>query len=645
MTRGLATCVVLAAVLSACRDRPAPAPAPAPPARAADPLDTLRWDPTPLDWTRPIAQVQHDISGFAGSLACKACHEQIYASYARHSMARTGMRPIESVDQAWIARIFDAGTAVVHAQSGFSYRPLRHGAHYFVAEALLDVSGAPIATWEEPVTHVFSAGSYGLAFYSRRGDRLIHLPIDYYAKAARWDLDPMAFGGNPRIGVTLDPYCISCHSDEPAKRFVDPLPGGIGCERCHGPSKRHIETLGVKDTVNPAHLPARRQLEVCAQCHQSTFPVLREGRDHFGFRPGDALDDLRVNFFADPAETDRVKLLAHAERLVRSACWRGARDKLTCTTCHDPHTSSLEKTAAWWDGKCMQCHDRKACTDTPEHRAAVGDHCVTCHMRSGATANVPLVSVTDHWIQKRPPPIRPGPVERPTRLVAWSSAIGEPVTDDGMAAITALAHADAGFTDETVRLAVAAASEHPTAALDGLIANVYLSRRRERDAGDAYRAALRLDPDNAGALLGYARVMLDARAPPAIAEARHALERALKLDADDVAALETLGIHLYRSGDRAAAIELFRRAAATGRATGVSYVGLAIEEHGHAAKELDWLELAWRAEPRDRWILDELARAAAGDHARSDELARRRAAVEKLPGGLRSTAATAWIPR
>ena len=272
---------------------------------------------------------------------------------------------------------------------------MRRGKQYFVAESLLGTDGSALATWEEPVTHVFSAGSYGLALFSRRGDRLMHLPIDYYAQAGHWDLDPMAFGGNPRTNVALDTYCISCHSDDVEKRFADPLPGGVGCERCHGPSKKHIETLKKEDTVNPKRLAARRQLEVCAECHQSTFPVLREGRDHFGFRPGEVLDGFRVGFLGEPAEPDRVKLLAHAERLVRSACWRGAPDKMTCTTCHDPHVSSIEEPQAWWDKPCLQCHQRASCTDTAEHRAAAGDHCVRCHMRRGATANLPLVTITD----------------------------------------------------------------------------------------------------------------------------------------------------------------------------------------------------------------------------------------------------------
>ena len=154
MTRGL---VVIALVLVACGDKREIAP--------ADPLDTIHFAETPLDWTRPIAAHAHDLTQFAGAAACKPCHAEIYASYARHSMARTGMRPIGSAD---VAKIFDAATTVTHARSGFSYTPSRRGKDYVITEALLGKDGKVIDSWDDPITHVFSAGSYGLAFYTLR---------------------------------------------------------------------------------------------------------------------------------------------------------------------------------------------------------------------------------------------------------------------------------------------------------------------------------------------------------------------------------------------------------------------------------------------------------------------------------------------
>jgi Tfp pilus assembly protein PilF len=607
VTRGI---IVLIALAIGCREREHKPPPP--PAHVVDPLDSVRWDPAPLDWSRPIAAKTRDLSGYAGSLACKQCHEPLYATFAKHSMARTGMRPVET---AGFDALFDAANDVDHVKSGFRYRPIRRGKQYFVSETLLGTDGKPVATWEEPVTHVFSAGSYGLALYSRRNGRLIHLPIDYYAQAKKWDLDPMAFGGNPRMNVQLDTFCISCHSDEPAKRYDDPLPGGIGCERCHGPSKKHVASQKAEDTIGPAMLSMRRQLELCTQCHESTFEQQRPGRDHFDYHPGEPLDAFRVNFLEEPADVDHVKLLAHPERLVRSACWRGG--KLTCTTCHDPHVSSLDEPEGYWDGKCLGCHDKQACTDTPAHRATEGDHCWHCHMQRGPTSKMPLVTITDHWIQKRPVPMKPDAPVTPRSLIAWSQFIGEPVADE---AALARAYADAGLMDEAVQHAVKAT---PTAPLDDLLAGAYLAKHRVPEAGRAYRAALRIDPDDATALLGYARVMLQTGVP---AEATRAFERMLAIDPEDVPALETWGIYLARTGDQARALDLFRRAAATGRASGIAYVGLAAL--GGSAEKMMWLQKAFRAEPHDQWVVDHL-----------------NPPDRKRLGYLTNTPASAWLPR
>ena len=131
----------------------------------------------------------------------------------------------------------------------------------------------------------------------------------------------------------------------------------------------------------------------------------------------------------------------------------------------------------------------------------------------------------------------------PRSLIAWSTFIGEPVPDE---AALARAYADAGLMDEAVKHAVTAT---PSAPLEDLLAGAFLAKHRVPEAGRAYQAALRLDPDDNTALLGYARVMLQTGVP---AEATHALERMLAIDPQDVAALETLG-HLPRANRRSGA--------------------------------------------------------------------------------------------
>ena len=652
--------VVLAvSAAGACDRSPKSSPAPSESTSAipGDPLAAIHLDDSPIDWSRPIpATPPGGVTepGYVGSEACKDCHKDLYLSYERHSMARTGPRPLATLDRKWLARIFDAGATqpVVHQLSGFTYRPFRKGSDYFVEELVLAEDGARVQSWIEKLDYAYSAGSYGMAFYFRQGNRLYQIPIDYYPKADRWGIDPAATVGNTRFSKQMGSFCISCHTDYPRRQagtddvFLDPLPTGVGCERCHGPGQKHAQSLRAADIVNPGRLSTVRQLDVCAQCHESSYSQLRADRGEFSYRPGEPLGAYRVNFAGEPPEPDRFILLAHPERMVRSACWKGSGGKLVCTSCHDPHKSSMEQPASWWDAKCNACHGDHPCTEKPEARAAQNDHCVTCHMRSGPASSPTLVSITDHWIQKRPPPIRPGS-DQPAHLVSWPDLVGDPAHGDDLAAVEALAYANAGQRAEADRRAagVGGSGLRVPKFYDAL-AGHYTAGNQPGNAARAYAALLHVEPDAQDGLHGYARLMLD-RGPPGVPEARHALDRLLALDPEDPSALEMKAIALFRSGRVDEARPLFAHAAAVGPASGASHVALAVlaRREGRDADAIKELESGRRIEPADAWILDRLhdAYAKAGDAAHAEDVDRARKYFSAKQGRA-PTDATRWLP-
>lgn len=622
-----------------------------------DALSGLKWDDTPLDWSRPLPETPPGgvaEAGYVGSEACKDCHKDLYKSYERHSMARTGMRKLSSLDPKWLARIFDAGSTqpVKHERSGFSYRPVRKGSEYFVEEQLLAADGQPIETWLQPISYAYSAGSYGMAFYFGQGTHLFQVPLDYYAKADRWDMDPSYVEGNVRFSKVLRGFCISCHADYPRRGagtddvFVDPVPTGVGCERCHGPGAKHVQTLGAKDIVNPARLAPERQLDVCVQCHESNTSTLRADRDEFSYRPGEPVSKYRVNFVGDPAEPDRFILLAHPERMVQSACWKKSGGKLVCTSCHDPHKSSFEQPASWWDAKCNACHADKPCTESMQERSKQGDHCIGCHMRSGPPTSPQLVTITDHWIQKRPPPVRPGS-DKPAHLVAWPDLVGDPAPGLDLDAAKAVAMARNGQPADAEHLAAAVVESrtHSPELLDWL-AGHFAEARQPWNSARSLAAILRFEPNAQETLLQYARVTLD-RGPPGVAEAMHALDRMLALDPDDPGALETKGMYLFRSGQLDAARPVFARAAADGPMSAASHVALGAlaKRDGHDAEGIAELEIARRIEPNDAWILDQLGAAYSqnGDTAHAAVIERSRKFFA-AKGGVVPTAASRWLP-
>ena len=666
--RPLVCVLALGAAIGGCKacsrkTRPTPEPTPlgSGSTSAGDPFARALGD-APIDWTRPLPTVPPGgvaQEGYVGSDACTKCHAGIAARYARHSMASTGLRPLASLDPKWLAKIFDAGEqqTVHHARSGFDYRPYREGDRYFVEELLLGKDGSRVHSWTQPLTDALSAGSYGLAFYFRRGDRAFQIPIDYYAGLGRWEVDPGAIEGNPRFSKVLDTSCIHCHGDYPRQRpatedvFLSPMPAGVGCERCHGPGEKHAKSVRPEDIVNPARLSPARALDVCVQCHQSSHDLPREGHGYFDFRPGQALGDARLSWIGEPGESDRVGLLAHPERLARSACFRASAGKLTCTTCHDPHESSVGVPATSWDGKCKACHEKRPCTETPAVRAAQGDHCVACHMRKGPPTNPSLVTITDHWIQRHPPPIRPGRDEHPERLVAWSTWLGEPASGRDVPALEAIAWSELGRDDQAMR-SVAGLLER-SADLPQLpplyewLAGHYARTSDLANVTRADAAVLRFSPDSGYALLGYARALLDQGTPEAVAEASSALDRAIALDPDDAPALETKGVLLFRSGRVDEARPLFERSVASGPSAAAAHVALAVlalraDRLADAALQL---EAARHIEPRDPWILDQLQRAyqKSSDVAHAAEIAR---AVDDLreKKQLQMTGATLWLP-
>ena len=624
----------------------------------ADPLAAIRWNESPLDWNRPLPKSPPGgvaEPGYVGSAACQPCHKKQFASWARHSMASSGLRPLESLDPRFVARIFDAGagTTILHARSGLRYRPLHKDGRYFIEELVPGDDGAPVHSWTEPVTHALSAGSYGMSFYFKKGERYYQFPIDYYARLGRWDLDPGAAGGNFRFGRALDSFCISCHSDHPRRLagsdevFVGATPAGIGCERCHGPGARHLESLKAEDIVNPAKLSPLRQVEVCTQCHLQERSQPRAGRDELSYRPGEPLDAFRVNFVAATAERDRFYLLAHSDRMVRSACWLGSGKRMTCTSCHDPHVSSIEEPASWWDRKCEACHQEKRCSAPAAVQAKEGGHCFHCHMRAGPTAMLPLVTVTDHWIQRRPPPVKPGPEEKTAQLLPWSTLVGEPVGGADAPALAALALADEGYGDAAVRALAGALPSWP--ALPKLYHWLALRFDREHDARhalDAVAEMLRVDANARAALLEYARRVPDGGAAT-FDEAERALNRALAIDAGDPAALEAKGVLLFRAGRVDEARALFARAVAQKETLGAAEVGLAAiaRRDGKLAEANAHLEVARRSAPGDTYILEKLAQgyAATKDAARARDVERAHAYfVTKM--GRHLSDATSWLP-
>src|SRR5207253_1675948 len=156
--------------------------------------------------------------------------------------------------------------------------------------------------------------------------------------------------------------------------------------------------------VNPARLSPELQMDVCMQCHLETTSaelpgmIRRFDRDPFSFRPGEPLGAYMVHFDHPPGAgyEDKFEIVNQAYRLRQSACFQKSAGRLTCITCHNPHV----KSAVDYRAKCVACH---ASVKVAKHPGIQAD-CASCHMPRRRTKDAVHVMMTDHRIQRKPPP-------------------------------------------------------------------------------------------------------------------------------------------------------------------------------------------------------------------------------------------------
>jgi predicted CXXCH cytochrome family protein len=187
------------------------------------------------------------------------------------------------------------------------------------------------------------------------------------------------------------------------------LEGGITCTACHGDSAAHLASGGHTAMMKIEELPAIQRDSICLSCHlEGQEAVVHEGKRLVDFRPGQSIFDYASYFVRQTQPGSGERATSQWEALLQSGCKRSAGEKLTCTTCHDPHGStaamSAEERVEFYRAKCLQCHDSGAANPTgfaamhhPENR-----DCASCHMPSARAEDIAHEQVTDHRIPREP---------------------------------------------------------------------------------------------------------------------------------------------------------------------------------------------------------------------------------------------------
>ncbi|APZ94379.1 multiheme c-type cytochrome [Fuerstiella marisgermanici] len=317
-------------------------------------------------------------SRFAGDQACAECHQSEFDAHQRSGHSRTAT----PADHSELARALD----------GQNYTdPNRDTVYQFERKPnglLVGIEGTdPEPVF--PVQWLIGSGTHAqtpvsIDPTSRNG---VEFRWSWFASTQELGLTPDHERFDTFRPASLECFgrpmdaqqvlaCVNCHMTAVPPPTVVPtqeafLPN-VGCERCHGPRKDHVELAKqgraseAKPLLEWSH--AETYLRQCAQCHR---------------------DETNAPTDSTPASLARFQPYG----ILKSKCYLNSGKKLSCANCHDPHDVTSRDPEHYVQA-CNACHagpKQVACSLNPD-----GD-CVDCHMPTVEWH--PGISFHDHWIR------------------------------------------------------------------------------------------------------------------------------------------------------------------------------------------------------------------------------------------------------
>ena len=328
---------------------------------------------------------------------CAQCHESIYRNYLTTPMANASGPAIEKLKAA----------SFTHKPSNIQYDlSLVKGKAVLTYREQLE----PSTSQQLPLSYFLGSGHLGTTYIYSIGHFLFESPIAWYAASNGYDMKPgLAEMKQAPPSLPMQSGCLRCHmsnvqaSDSGTINRYKSLPflhSGITCEACHGDAQQHLLMGDKSKIVNPARLAAESRDSICISCHlEGDVTVERAGHSALNYRPGESISTyLAYYVYRDANATSRG--VSEVEQLAQSTCKRMSGDKMSCTSCHDPHfTPDASQRTAFFRGKCLACHNQPefATAHHPEKQ-----DCTSCHMQTTGAQNIPHVAWTDHRILRIP---------------------------------------------------------------------------------------------------------------------------------------------------------------------------------------------------------------------------------------------------
>lgn len=327
-------------------------------------------------------------TAYAGSAACRQCHQQVYDAYLPSMHAQS----TQAASKTTVQGSFAAGQN--DCPFGADTRVQLQSRDSGLFQAAM-VKGKEV---EAHRMDIVFGGKHAQTFLYWSGDRTYELPVSYYRSLNGWGTSPGFSATEANFKRFIGANCFECHSSYIKSQLNASTAGiqevldrstiiyGIDCERCHGPGAQHIQFHtdhpGEKQArymTRFASLTRQQKLDVCAVCHSGNDKV--EERSTFGFRPGDTLSHFFAVWASENDTTARFDVHGNQYRLLmQSRCFLQSKT-MDCGTCHSPHTNAGNDVRTY-SAVCQDCH-RNVQHDAARlgtTAAVIQSNCIDCHM-------------------------------------------------------------------------------------------------------------------------------------------------------------------------------------------------------------------------------------------------------------------------
>lgn len=320
----------------------------------------------------PFAPLMED-KGYLGNAACESCHQAAFDAHkgSRHALT---IRPVDKENMGrYLPKegpIKGSDLAIYHTANGVSmgWQDTEEGAY--------------------PMQYALGSDRHAFTYlYIMNNKKLVEFRQTYNTQDKEWITTPGQTHVTGRsLGRMRDEdtskKCLSCHVTALSSKGLVPEPKffGVGCESCHGPGKRHVEAVnaGEKDIhmEKLGSLGAKKLNELCGRCHRVAKDLMQ--------------DQLTM--------TQRFAPYG----LMKSRCFQGSGNTLSCSACHDPHKNAYPDPKSY-EKACLKCHApvqsfgpadprRKACPVNPR------TGCIPCHMPKSKSSEEEPFLFTEHNI-------------------------------------------------------------------------------------------------------------------------------------------------------------------------------------------------------------------------------------------------------